>query len=103
MSKSVASAESTGKTSSYSYSSSKGKQLSLEEHEQMKQERLQRLKEQSKRDKKFTDQLGVQTRQHQLEKAKVMTKGNPLAVDQEAQYNKDITRLRNKYIFKRKA
>lgn len=70
----------------------------LEEYEESKRKKLENLKKQSKEDKRIFEELGVQTRKQQLNKAKSLTEGNPLSIDQAAKYDRDMTRLRKKYL-----
>ena len=48
------------------------------------------------------EELGVRTRKQQLEKSKSLSERNPLADDQAAIYDKDMSRIRRKYTNGRK-
>lgn len=78
------------------------KPMTLEEHEEMKRQKLEKLKKQSIADKKIFEELGVRTRKQQLEKSKSLSERNPLADDQAAIYDKDMSRIRRKYTNGRK-
>lgn len=74
------------------------KQISLAEYEEQKLIKLERLKQESLHNKRMWQDMGTKTRMQQIEKAKQMTRGNPLAVDQSAFYSKNIERLQAKYV-----
>ena len=59
--------------------------------------KIEKLKQESLHNKRVWQYMGTKTRMQQLEKAKQMTRGNPLAVDQSALYAKKIERLQAKY------
>jgi hypothetical protein len=73
----------------------------MAEYQSAKDSRLQDLKYRSSHDRKMWQELGVKNRQEQLRKGTKMAQGNPLAVDQAAEYERNINRLMNKYVFKR--
>ena len=73
------------------------KQISLAQYEEQKLIKLEKLKQESLHNKRVWQDMGTKTRLEQLEKAKQMTRGNPLAVDQGAVYSKNLVRLQAKY------
>ena len=74
------------------------KQVSLAEYEEQKMIRLGKMKQESLQNKRMWQDLGMKTRSQQREKAKQMTRGNPLAVDQSAVYSKNLVKLQAKYV-----
>jgi hypothetical protein len=68
--------------------------------EATKIEKLEQLRRDNAAEKRMWQALGRKTREEQMQKAIAMTHGNPLGIDQAAEYNRNIARLRRKYIFK---
>jgi hypothetical protein len=71
-----------------------------QEHDAVKSDRLAQLRQDNLAQQRMWQNLGQKTRQEQMEKAIKMTRHNPLAIDQAAEYNRNLSRLRRKYIFK---
>ncbi|OHT03948.1 hypothetical protein TRFO_28662 [Tritrichomonas foetus] len=90
---------SSSKKKTTSSLSKKSAPLTLEEHEEIKQKKLQSLKKQALHDRKLFDELGNRVRKEQAAKGKALIQGNPLAVDQASRYEKEKARLQDKYIF----
>lgn len=80
----------------------KKKEVTLEEHEEKKRKRLDKLKQQNKQDKRLFEELGQKTRQAQLDKARKLTESNPLQIDEEELYRKNMAKIKRKYMYQRK-
>jgi hypothetical protein len=68
--------------------------------EAAKSEKLAQLRQDGIAQQRMWRNLGHGTRHDHITKAITMTRENPLAVDQAAEYMRNLTRLRRKYIFK---
>lgn len=77
-----------------------GDRKSLQEHDKAKTERLQQMRRNLDERRRRERELGSKTRLEQAQRGKVMARGNPLAVNQAELYERNITRLQAKYIFK---
>jgi hypothetical protein len=81
-------------------SQSPGNRSSQTDPTASKNDKLQQLRRDNLEERRMWQALGRKTRKEQMEKAMAMTRNNPLAVDQAAEYDRNITRLRRKYVFK---
>jgi hypothetical protein len=79
---------------------SAGSQSSQPDPTASKNNKLQQLRRDNIAERRMWQALGRKTRLDQMQKAIAMTRDNPLAIDQAAEYNRSIARLRRKYIFK---
>jgi hypothetical protein len=76
--------------------------VSLDDYQSAKNERLKDLKWRSSHHQQMWLELGFKNRQDQLRKGMKMSQGNPLAIDQSAEYEKNRARLMRKYVYKRR-
>ena len=74
------------------------KPMTLEEYQKKKDKQLKELEQRNREDQRIWRQLGEKTRAEQRAKAKSMTQGNPLAYDEASNYQRNMHKLRQKYI-----
>ena len=74
------------------------KPMTLEEYQKKKDRQLKELEQRNREDQRIWRKLGEKTREEQRAKAKSMTQGNPLAFDEASNYERNMHKLRQKYI-----